>query len=159
VLLEVCADSVESAVAAERGGAQRVELCSALLEGGLTPSSGLIATVRRRIGIGLHVLIRPRGGDFCYSPAEFEVMLLDVASCKSLGVDGVVLGLLVPDGSLDLPRTSALVQAARPMAVTFHRAFDMCSQPLLALEQLVALGVERLLTSVQESSCWEGIDL
>eukprot|EP01116_Phalansterium_solitarium_P016765 TRINITY_DN3968_c1_g3_i1.p2 TRINITY_DN3968_c1_g3~~TRINITY_DN3968_c1_g3_i1.p2 ORF type:complete len:246 (+),score=89.97 TRINITY_DN3968_c1_g3_i1:934-1671(+) len=157
--LEVCVDSVESALAAEQGGAIRVELCADLFEGGLTPSAGMIAMVRKALAIKLHVLVRPRAGDFLYSDLEFEVMRHDVQTCKSLGADGVVLGLLNADGTVDTRRTAQLVQEARPMSVTFHRAFDMVQQPLRALDDIIALGIERLLTSGLESSCLEGLEL
>lgn len=158
-LLEICIDSVEGAMVAQAGGAQRVELCDNLLEGGTTPSAGMIALVRQQISIGLHVIIRPRGGDFCYSDLELAVMDYDIAQAKQLGANGVVIGLLKPDGTVDKARTAALIARARPLSVTFHRAFDMAADPMQALEDLIDLGVDRLLTSGQESSAWEGVDL
>jgi copper homeostasis protein len=158
-LIEVCVDSVESAVAAEAGGAARVELCDNLMEGGTTPSAGAIAAAREKLGIKLHVIIRPRGGDFCYSDVEFEVMKRDVEFAKQLGVDGVVIGILLPDGSIDADRTRELVSLARPMNVTFHRAFDMTRDAFAALETLIELSVDRILTSGQEPSVIEGLDL
>ena len=141
ITLEICVDSVEGALAAEAGGAQRVELCDNLLEGGTTPSAGMIALTRQQIHIGLQVIIRPRGGDFCYSDLEFAVMQYDVNQAKQLGADGVVIGLLNPDGTVDKARTAALIDLARPLNVTFHRAFDMAVDPHQALEELIDLGV------------------
>lgn len=159
MIVEVCVDSVESAVAAEKGGAQRVELCCALLEGGLTPSAGAIDLARERLRIGLNVIIRPRGGDFLYTDAEHEVMLRDVDTAKELGADGVVIGVLTPSGDVDVERTRKLVERGRPMSVTFHRAFDMTRDPFAALEALIGLGIDRILTSGQEESALEGLDL
>jgi copper homeostasis protein len=143
VTVEICTDSVEGALAAAAGGAQRVELCANLLEGGTTPSAGMMALVRQQIALGLQVLIRPRGGDFCYSATEFAVMEYDIALAKQLGADGVVIGLLQPDGTVDQARTAALIAQVRPLNVTFHRAFDMTVDPHQALETLIALGVAR----------------
>lgn len=159
ILVEACVDSVESAVAAQAGGADRVELCSALIEGGLTPSAGAIEETRRRLTIGLHVMIRPRGADFCYSDAEIDVMRRDVDLAKSLGADGIVLGLLTPDGDVDVARARPLVERARPLTVTFHRAFDMTRDPVAALEAIIDLGVDRLLSSGQEATALEGVEV
>ncbi|MCE7986286.1 MAG: copper homeostasis protein CutC [Caldilinea sp. CFX5] len=159
VTLEICVDAVEGALAAQTGGAHRVELCDNLLEGGTTPSAGMIALTRQQIQIGLNVIIRPRGGDFCYSDLEFAVMQYDVSQAKQLGADGVVIGLLNPDGTVDTVRTAMLIARARPLSVTFHRAFDMAVDPHQALEDLIDLGVDRVLTSGQESSALEGLDL
>ncbi len=159
IILEVAIDSVESALAAQAGGAARVELCADLIEGGTTPSAGMIAAVRRAVSIGLMIMIRPRGGDFCFSSQEFDVMLRDIQVAKDLGADGAVIGILRPDGRVDIERIRALVELARPLKVTFHRAFDMASDPRQALEDLVQLGIDRVLTSGQESSALEGLDL
>lgn len=154
---EVCVDTAMGAEAAEAAGADRVELCANLLEGGTTPSAGSVAWLRDKLGIDVMVLIRPRGGDFVYSDGETEVMLRDIESVKRAGVTGVVIGALCPDGSLDLPVVRAMVEAARPLQVTFHRAFDMCVDPDAALEQLVDLGVDRILTSGRKDSAADGI--
>lgn len=159
VFLEVCVDSVESAKAAELGGADRVELCDNLVEGGTTPSAGTIAVARENLAIKLHVIIRPRGGDFRYSSTEFEVMKRDINSAKNLGADGVVIGILLPDGTVDAERTRELVNIARPMSVTFHRAFDMTRDPFEALESLIGLSVDRILTSGQQATADKGVGL
>ncbi|HEY7699825.1 MAG TPA: copper homeostasis protein CutC [Vicinamibacteria bacterium] len=159
MIVEVCVDSVESALAAEKGGARRVELCCALLEGGLTPSAGAIALARKSLRLGLNVIIRPRGGDFLYTDIEHEIMLRDVAIAKELGADGIVVGVLTPSGEVDAVRTRELVERARPMSVTFHRAFDMTRDPFAALETLVGIGIDRILTSGQEESAMAGLDL
>ena len=152
ILVEACVDSVESALAAARGGAHRIELCANLVEGGTTPSAGTLAVCRARLEIPIFVLIRPRGGDFLYSAAELAVMLEDVRRAKETGAHGIVTGVLRADAEIDQDRTGALIAAARPLRVTFHRAFDVCRDAGRALETLIALGVERVLTSGQAAT-------
>ena len=159
VTFEVCVDSVDAAIAAQEGGGDRVELCADLLEGGTTPSAGTVQLTLEALRIPVNVIIRPRGGDFCYSATEFEVMRRDVKMVKSWGANGVVVGILTPNGSVDADRTRALVEAARPLSVTFHRAFDVTRDPFEALETLIGLGINRVLTSGQEPSVLEGLDL
>lgn len=159
IVLEVCVDSVASAIAAQDGGADRVELCANLNEDGTTPSAGLIEVTRQNLSIGLHVLIRPRSGNFCYSEFEFETMKRDVAVARALGADGVVIGLLSTNGAIAFEWTRQLVVLARPLSVTFHRAFDVVTEPLKTLEALVELGIERVLTSGQAHSALAGLRL
>lgn len=159
VTVEICVDSVESAVAAQAGGAQRVELCDNLMEGGTTPSFGAIEAARELLSIKLHVIIRPRGGDFLYSETEFDIMRRDIVTAKRLGVDGVVIGILDANGDIDTVRTAELTRLARPMTVTFHRAFDVCRDAHKAVDQLAEIGVDRILTSGQEATAVEGLDL
>ncbi len=159
IVFEACVDSVESAIAAQDGGAHRVELCSDLLEGGLTPSFGMLQVALATLRIPIMVMIRPRGGDFLYTEREFRAMLHDVAMAKDAGAAGVVFGFLDPEGAVDAARTRELAELARPLSVTFHRAFDMTRDPYAALDTLVDLGVDRVLTSGQEASVVEGLDL
>ncbi|WP_018526328.1 copper homeostasis protein CutC [Alkalispirochaeta alkalica] len=156
VKIEVCLDSVESALRARDAGADRVELCDNLFEGGTTPSVGSIRVTRRAVEIGLQVIIRPRGGDFLYSSREFEVMREDIRVAREEGADGVVLGILTDQGEVDRERNAELLELARPMNVTFHRAFDMVRDPFAALEEIIALGFDRILSSGQEASVLEG---
>ncbi len=155
-MVEVCADSVASAAAAERGGAARVELCSSLIEGGVTPSAGLIEMTRAAISIALHVMIRPRAGDFFYEPDEFETMRRDIMVAKRLGANGVVFGILDANANVEVARTRELVDLARPLAVTFHRAFDMTADLFRALDDVCAAGVDRVLTSGGEPTSLQG---
>lgn len=157
---EVCANSVESCVVAQAGGADRVELCAGIPEGGTTPSCGDMATARELLTTTrLHVIIRPRGGDFLYSPVEQRIMLKDIETARSLGADGVVFGCLTPEGDIDLPLMERLMTAAQGMSVTFHRAFDVCRDPHKALEDIIALGCHRILTSGQQPTAEAGIPL
>jgi len=157
VLLEVCVDSAADAVAAAEGGADRVELCTGLIAGGLTPGPGTIRITRKILEVAVMVMVRPRGGDFLYDAVEFEVMEQDVLSAREAGADGVVFGLLNPDGTIDEERTGKLAELARPMQVTFHRAFDMTRDPFEALDTLVAMGIDRVLTSGQETTVPDGL--
>lgn len=158
-LLEICVDSVESAVTAESAGAGRIELCSALSEGGITPSAGLIESVRSNSGMKVHVLIRPRGGDFLYNDTEFSVMRRDIDMAGEKGADGIVTGILNSDGTVDVERTSLLAEYAAPMEVTFHRAFDLCRDADKAVEDIIAAGAFRILTSGQARTAIEGAQL
>ena len=157
--LEVCAGDLASAQAAAQGGAHRIELCSALELDGLTPSPALIEAARRIEGLRLHVLIRPREGDFVYSEAETGTMLRDIRIARQLGADGVVIGALTPEGDIDLPSCRRLIEAAQGLPVTFHRAFDRARNPLQALEDIIVLGCTRLLTSGQAPTAEAGIPL
>ncbi len=154
---EVCANSVESCLAAQEGGAHRVELCAGIPEGGTTPSYGEISIAREMLHIKLHVIIRPRGGDFLYSPIEIRTMLKDIEMARTLGADGIVLGCLTPEGDVDLPIMYELIAAAKGMSITFHRAFDVCRNPSEALEQIITLGCDRILTSGQQPTAEQGI--
>ena len=153
---EVCANSVESCIAAQEGGADRVELCAAIPEGGTTPSFGEIAMARCNSDIKLHVIIRPRGGDFLYSPMEANVMLADIDTMQSLKADGIVTGALTPEGNIDMKLMERIMMHAGNIPITFHRAFDHCRNPFEALEQLISLGVSRILTSGLQPTALEG---
>ncbi len=158
-LVEVCAANIQSAMAAQKGGAGRIELCDNLYEGGTTPSFSMIKKVRSLLKIELNVMIRPRGGDFCYSPEEFEIMMNDIQICRELRVDGVVLGILLPDGTVDAKRCQTLVEQAWPMSTTFHRAIDVCRDPFEALETISGLEMDRILTAGQQNQVTEGLEL
>ncbi len=158
MLIEIAVFSLEAGIAAAEAGAHRIELCSAPAEGGLTPSAATMRLARKYIKIPVHVMIRPREGDFCYSAKEFETMLLDVAAAKVAGMNGVVAGILNPDGSVDTERTAILVDTAAPMNVTFHRAFDMVKNQEEALEDLLFAGCTRILSSGGQQTALLGID-
>ena len=159
ITLEICAASVASCTAAQEGGADRIELCDNLLEGGTTPGYATILTAREKVSIALYPIIRPRGGDFLYDETEFSIMKKDIQLCKQAGCDGVVIGLLTPAGKVDKERTRELVELAWPMGVTFHRAFDMTDDPFEALEDIISTGCERILTSGQRNTAPEGAAL
>jgi len=158
-VLEIATSDFETTRSAVLGGADRIELCANLHEGGTTPSYGTIYQCRENFDVLLYPIIRPRGGDFLYTDDEYEIMLHDVKLCKQLGCDGVVIGLLHDDGAIDVKRTAALIEIAYPMGVTFHRAFDRCRDAFKALEQLAQIGCERILTSGQQPGVNEGMDL
>lgn len=157
-LLEVCAADIDSVMAAAKGGATRIELCSALLEGGLTPSYGMIEEAMKVPGIKVNVLIRPRTGDFLYNDAELRVMRSDIELCRRLGVNGVVFGVLTPDGEVDKEACRMLISAAKGLHMTFHRAFDMCRDPHEAAATIRTLGFDRILTSGQAANALSGAD-
>jgi copper homeostasis protein len=157
--LEICVDNVESAIEAQNAGADRVELCNGLPEGGTTPGLGTISSARYNLTIGLHIIIRPRGGDFLYTDLEYDIMRREIDTCGECGVDGIVLGILKSDGTIDVERTAKLIEFARPMSATFHRAFDMCNDPSRGLEDVIATGADMLLTSGQKNRADESIDL
>lgn len=156
--LEVCVDSPESAVAAERGGADRLELCGHLLTGGVTVDEWLYRAVREKTDLPVRVLIRPRFGDFCYSQDEFDMMKHQVEWFRNMGAEGIVIGCLQPDGSLDMERMKRLIDLSGDMKLTLHRAFDVCRDPYEALEQAIELGIDTVLTSGQEKDACTGID-
>ena len=158
-MLEIAVFNIESAMMAQAAGANRLELCENPNEGGTTPSYGTLSVVAKTISIPVFPIIRPRGGDFLYSDAEFDVMKNDITVCKELGFAGVVIGLLLPDGSIDIKRTKILVALAAPMAVTFHRAFDRCNNPIKGLHDIIETGCKRILTSGQVPSAPNALDL
>jgi copper homeostasis protein len=157
--LEICANSYQSAKNAQEAGAQRIELCQELSVGGITPSYGLIKQVIQNLEIPVFVLIRPRGGNFVYSDAEFDIMKNDIQLSKDLGCKGIVSGILNPDSTIDLERTKELIFYSKPLPFTFHRAFDAVTNPKEALEQLISLGVDRVLTSGQKQTAEVGLNL
>ena len=157
--LEVIAFDIESCIIAEQSGANRIELCDNQADGGTTPSYGFIKQAREKVKIELFPIIRPRGGDFLYSDEEFEMMKNDIDICKQLGCDGIVTGILKSDGTVDKDRMKVLVNIAYPMSVTFHRAFDRTKDPFQAMEDIIEIGCERILTSGQKSTAMEGIEL
>ena len=158
-LIEACVDSIDSAIEAELGGADRVELCGELLQGGVTPSAGLVGAVCERIKIPVYALVRPRTGDFLYDDDELDVMLRDIELIRSMNVEGVVIGALTRDGDIDIGTLYTLIAAAGDMNVTFHRAFDFVRDQSVALEALIELGVDRVLTSGGAASALEGADV
>lgn len=159
-LVEICSNSVESCLAAQEGGADCVELCAGIPEGGTTPSYGEMITARDLLtDTRLNIIIRPRGGDFLYSPLEIKIMLEDIEMARVIGANGVVFGCLTPDGDIDVPTMKKLMDASEGLSVTFHRAFDVCRDPRKALEQLIELGCDRILTSGQQPNAEAGIPL
>ncbi|MDR2388522.1 MAG: copper homeostasis protein CutC [Tannerellaceae bacterium] len=159
-ILEICANSAQSCVEAEAGGARRVELCTAIPEGGTTPSFGEICTAQALTSsIDIHIIVRPRGGDFLYTPAEQRAMFYDIDVAKRLSLHGIALGCLTMEGEVDVPLLKRFVTAASPLSVTFHRAFDVCRDPFRALEDIIACGCHRILTSGQEADAQQGIPL
>ncbi|MFS4466900.1 copper homeostasis protein CutC [Maribacter sp. 2210JD10-5] len=159
MIVEVCANSLESALNAEKGGADRIELCSELGVGGITPSHGLIQLVVERLSIPVHVLVRPRSGHFTYSEPEMEVLLKDIENCNNIGVSGIVTGVLNKDATINEQQMRTLVKAVKPLHFTFHRAFDWVPNPKAALAQLEDIGVDTILTSGQSSNAEKGITL
>lgn len=158
-ILEACVDSVESALAAARGGATRLELCGNLIIGGTTPESGLYEEIRKHSDIRIHALIRPRFGDFCYTDSEFAIIRNAVKNYKKLGAEGVVIGILKPDGTLNMEQMKILMEEAEGMSVTLHRAFDVCADPFETMEQAISLGIDTILTSGQQNNCRLGAEL
>jgi copper homeostasis protein len=158
-IIEIATTDFLTTQAAIEGGADRIELCASLAEGGITPSAGLIKQVKEKFGVPVFPIIRPRGGDFLYTDDEFRLMITDITIARQLGCEGVVVGILSDEGNIDIARTAALVDLAYPMEVTFHRAFDRCADPFTALEQLIEIGCQRILTSGQQPAAPEGIEM
>jgi len=154
--LEVCVDTVESAITAQEAGADRIELCDNLTEGGTTPGPGAITSTRNNLTIAVNVIIRPRGGDFLYTDLEYDIMRRDIEYCGEIGIDGIVLGILKSNGEVDIERTARLIEFAKPMTATFHRAFDMCPDPKKGLEDVINSGADKLLTSGQKEKAVDG---
>lgn len=159
MICEVVVYNIESALKAQEGGADRIELCDNHAEGGTTPSPGTVEVVRQNVSMDVYVMIRPRGGDFCYSRYEFHAMKRDIFQFQKLGVDGFVFGILNPDGTLDKARCKELIDKARPLKCTCHRAFDMTRDPFEALDDCIEVGFERILTAGQRPKAGEGVDL
>ena len=159
LVFEIAIESLQSAKIAEKAGAKRVELCAALSEGGITPSHGMIKSVCEKSNLDVFVIIRPRGGDFLYSDEEFEIMCQDIIAAKELGANGIVSGALTTDGAIDIEKTQKMIELSHPLPFTFHRAFDRCNEPFVALEQLIELGVTRILSSGQVPSAEHGAEL
>ena len=157
--LEICCYSLESGIKAEKSGAHRIELCDNYSEGGTTPSYAVIKYAVQKLNIPVNVIVRPRGGDFLYSDIEYNIIKNDVSKIKELKANGIVIGFLKKNGDINIERTEEIVTLAKPMEVTFHRAFDMCNNPLLALKQLIKIGVTRILTSGAKNTAIEGVDL
>ena len=159
MLLEICANSYESAINAQKAGADRIEICSELAVGGITPSYGLLQQIAENISIPVHVLIRPRSGDFCYTDSEFEQMKTDILVCKKMRFQGIVSGILHADNFVNIERTKELISLSKPLSFTFHRAFDLLENPKKALEELIQMKVDRILTSGLKEKAIDGIDL
>ncbi len=159
MIIEVCANSVQSALNAQDAGADRIELCSELGVGGITPSYAVLQKIREQVHIPVKVLIRPRSGDFTYSAEEFEIMKEDIILCREFGFDGIVSGILTPESHPDLKRTAVLQEVAGPLTFTFHRAFDWAKNPLMTLRQLEDIGINEILTSGQQANVWKGREL
>ncbi|MCL4131297.1 UNVERIFIED_CONTAM: hypothetical protein GTU68_010212 [Idotea baltica] len=159
MFIEICANSYQSAINAQKAGADRIELCSELAIGGITPSYGLVKKVKQELEIPVHVLIRPRSGDFTYAHSEFDVMKKNIELCKKLRCEGIVSGILNSNNTIDIKRTKELVELAKPMRFTFHRAFDWVGNPLEEIEGLIKIGVDYVLTSGQENQAILGLKL